>query len=256
MFLAFVFPRLRRPILLAIAFYLATGSCRFSALAEALPEMRPALVGSHKNSLVNLINTKRLIEQGQDHAALYFTCLVDPDGRLWGRHVYAGTPGSEKLKAEVKRCLRNAIFIPAVYNHRVTYADFSGTVVFSVHDGKPRLRIFANQEKSELASESDFIGPQPILVPGHHYDFPKYPARSWATDDVPAVVELLLSIDSSGKLKDVEFISANPSDKAFQEYALKAVREYTFLPAFRNGKPVDSTVHDHMIFRPSGWGWK
>jgi TonB family protein len=256
MSLTFVTARLRRSILAAIAIYLASASGRFSALAEALPDMRPALVGSGKDALVNLINTKRLLEQGQDHAALFFCCVVQPNGQAYGGYVYSETPGAEKLRAEVLRCLDKAIFIPAVYNHRVTYASFSGTVFFSVHDAKPRLRIFANQEKAELKQESDFIDPQPIDVPGHHYDLPKYPLKAWANDDVPAVVETILSIDASGKLTEAKVIRATPPDKAFEEATLKMIKEYTFLPAFRNGRPVACTVHEHMFFRPRGWYWK
>src|SRR2546428_7927871 len=120
--------------------------CSPHVSAEQLPEMRPALVGSGPNSVINLIDTKRLVEQGQDHAATLLYCDIMANGQVRGYLAYMGTPGSEKLKEEIKRCLRKAIFLPAVYNHRRTYASFFGTVVFSVNDGKPRLRIFANQE--------------------------------------------------------------------------------------------------------------
>ena len=50
---------------------------------------------------------------------------------------------------------------------------FFGTLTFSVMDGKPHLRIFANQELSELQKETDFIAPQAIWMPGHIYDHAK-----------------------------------------------------------------------------------
>ena len=56
----------------------------------------------------------------------------------------------------------NPKFIPAVYNHLPVDAIYYGTVSSAVIDGKPRLRIFSNQEPEELEKESDFIGPQPF----------------------------------------------------------------------------------------------
>jgi hypothetical protein len=38
------------------------------AFAQALPKYRPALLGPHKRSLVNLINTERLMKEGQGDA--------------------------------------------------------------------------------------------------------------------------------------------------------------------------------------------
>lgn len=241
---------------MAIAIYLASASCTFFAIAEALPDMRPALVGSGRDALINLIDTKRLLEKGQDHAAILLYCDVQPNGQVRGRLAYNGTPGSEKLKDEINRCVRKAIFIPAVYNHRKTYAAFFETVVFSVNNGKTRLRIFANQEQSEVQHETDFIGPQPIFIPGHYYDSVKYPERSWASDDVPGVAEMLLSIDATGKLTDVQLLRENPPGNRFGETAVKEMWTRTYLPAFRNGRPVDSKTHFILIFRPGYWGFK
>src|SRR2546425_1412279 len=117
MSLTFIAVRLRRPILVAIAIYLASASCKFSAVAEALPDMRPALVGSGKDSLINLIDTDKLIKEGQGDAALMFVCVLTRNGHPNFFLVYRATPGGEKLKSEVRRCLYKASFIPAVYNH-------------------------------------------------------------------------------------------------------------------------------------------
>ena len=40
--------------------------------------------------------------------------------------------------------------IPAVRDHQPIAVVFYGTVLFEVVDNKPRLRIFSNQEESEL----------------------------------------------------------------------------------------------------------
>jgi TonB family protein len=213
-------------------------------------------VGSGKDSLINLIDTQKLIKNGQGDAALMFICLLSRKGHPDFFVVYRATPGGERLKDEVRRCLYKAHFIPAVYNHDIVPAKMFGTVTFRVVDGKPRLRIFANQEMSELEKESDFIGPQPIAIPGRHYERIQYPRGPWASEDRPGIVQLTLSIDASGQLKDVQVNSETPPGHNFGALATKAIRQSTYLPAFRNGKPVDCTVHIHFTLSPRGWHWK
>lgn len=227
-----------------------------SASAEDLPDMRPALVGNGPNALINLIDTQGLIKRGQGNAILLISCFVLPDSQTYAPQVYRVSAGGEKLKDEVKAKFHAARFIPAVYNHHKIYATFYGTVVFAVISGKPRLRIFANQEPSELEKESDFIEPQPIHIPNHFYDFPPYPGGSWASEDRPAVVDLSLSVDASGKMTEVHVLKEEPIGKGFGNVALKKMKVLTYLPAFRNGKPVASSTHVGFPFMPAGWSWK
>ncbi len=225
-------------------------------IAESLPDMRPALAGSARNSLVNLIDTQALVKRGMQHGAVLFQCLVLPSGSTEYRVVYGGTPGSEVLREEVKNKFYAARFTPAVYHHHYTYAWFYGTVTFSVVNGKPHLCVYANQEKSELAQGSNFISPQSIYVPGHHYEPRKYPEASWETEEIPGTVDLEMTTDSTGKLKEIRVLKENPPGKHYGESALKDNKEATFLPAFRNGRPVESTWHIIYIFMPNGWHWK
>lgn len=224
--------------------------------AADLPEMRPALIGSGRDALINLINTERLVKNSRGDAALLFHCTIGADGYPYNCRAYRVTPGGEKLKYELLRCLQATRFLPAVYNHKKVISAFYGAVMFRVVDGKPRLRIFANQETSELEKESDFIAPQSIEIPEHHYDYPPYPASPWESEDKPAVVEMTLSVDALGHLKDVQVIKETPPGHDFGAVALKAIKQNTYLPAFRNGKPVDSTTHIHFRFAPTGWRWR
>jgi len=220
-----------------------------SALAETLPDMRPALIGDGKEALINLIDPQKLMKNGQRDAAVMFRCSVLSDNGRAGLFTFPSvTPGGENLRDEVRRCLYRAVFIPAVYNHQKVTAGFFGTAMFRVVDGKPRLRIFANQERSELATESDFIAPQLIVIPGRHYDPVADPRSFHSSADLPGSVELLLSVDASGRLKDLQLIKETPPGSKFSETALKALKQASYLPAFRNGKPVDSTTHIHFLF--------
>ena len=131
---------------------IAAGAALFIAFtadlsAETLPQIRPSLIGSGPGSLVNLIDTQKLFEQGQRDAWVMFECSVAADGIAFGSDFFTASPDSRLLKNEVRRRLRRqARFIPAVYNHKRTWSWFAGTVVFVVVQGQPRLRIYAHQE--------------------------------------------------------------------------------------------------------------
>ena len=131
-----------------------------------LPELRPALIGTAPNSLINTIDTADLIKKGQKEAAVMFSCLVAPTGQIVTSGAYRGTRGSELLEQELLKRLATAKFIPAIHNHQPVIAVFYGTVKFAVVNGKPRLRIFANQQLEEVDKETDFIGPQAVRRPG------------------------------------------------------------------------------------------
>src|SRR5262249_1236131 len=79
-----------------------------------LPEIRPALVGTAPNSLINTIDTADLIKKGQKEAAVMFTCLVAPSGQVVRSGAYRGTHGSELLEKELLKRLATARFIPAI----------------------------------------------------------------------------------------------------------------------------------------------
>ncbi len=49
-----------------------------SAVASASAQTRPALLGQHRSSLVNVIDRELLLKRGQGDAILMFTCAIDP----------------------------------------------------------------------------------------------------------------------------------------------------------------------------------
>jgi TonB family protein len=221
---------------------------RTATATPALPEFRPALIGTGPTALINTIDTAELIKKGQKDAAVMFTCLVAPTGEIARSGTYRGTKGSELLEKEVLKRLVNAKFIPAIHNHQPVLAVFYGTVTFAVVNGKPRLRIFANQQLEELDKESDFIDPQPYVgqdskFTGLHY--PEIPT----TVVLSGVVDLTLEVDAAGSVKSIQVASEEPPFLNFGEAALSDFNGAKFIPAFRNGKPVDSKVTLHVYYK-------
>jgi hypothetical protein len=214
----------------------------------ALPEFRPALVGTGPNALINTIDTADLIKKGQKDAAVMFTCLVAPTGEVARSGTYRGTKGSELLDKEVLKRLAKAKFIPAIHNHQPVLAVFYGTVRFAVVNGKPRLRIFANQQLPELDKETDFIDPQPFVGQDSKFTGLHYPETP-TTVVLTGVVELALDVDAGGNLKGMQVVSEEPPFLGFGDAALSDFNGAKFIPAFRNGKPVQSIVKIPVYYK-------
>jgi len=215
-----------------------------------LPEVRPALVGTAPNSLINTIDTADLIKKGQKEAAVMFSCLVAPTGQVVNSGAYRGTRGSELLEQELLKRLATARFIPAVHNHQPVIAVFYGTVKFAVVNGKPRLRIFANQQLNEVDKETDYIDPQPYVGQDSKFGGLHYPDTG-STVAVTGVVDLTLNVDATGNLKNIQVLSEVPPLLGFGDAALTDFDGAKFIPAFRDGQPVESNVKIPIYYKPS-----
>jgi TonB family protein len=215
-----------------------------------LPEFRPALIGTAPNSLINTIDAADLIKKGQKEAAVMFSCLVAPTGQVVTSGAYRGTRESALLEQELLKRLANARFIPAIHNHQPVIAIFYGTVKFAAVNGKPRLRIFANQQLNEVDKETDYIDPQPYVGQDSKFTGLHYP-ETGSTVAVTGVVELALNVDAKGNLKSIQVSSEEPPLLGFGDAALTDFNGAKFIPAFRNGQPVESNVKIPVFYKPS-----
>ncbi len=215
----------------------------------ALPEFRPALLGTGPGSLINRIDTADLIKKGQKDAAVMFSCLVAPTGDIVRSGAYRGTRGSELLEQELLKRLVNAKFIPGIHNHQHVIAIFYGAVTFAVVNGKPRLRIFSNQQLDELKKESDFIDPQPYVGQDSKFSGIHYPDTG-TTVQLTGVAELALEVDARGNLKSMQVVSEEPPFLGFGQAAISDFSGAKFIPAFRNGQPVESKVTIPVYYKP------
>jgi TonB family protein len=215
-----------------------------------LPEFRPALIGTGPDSLINRIDTADLIKKGQKEAAVMFSCLVAPTGHVVRSGAYRGTHGSELLEQELLKRLANEKFVPAIHNHQLVIAIFYGTVKFAVVNGKPRLRIFANQQLEELDKETDFIDPQPYVGQDSKFTGIHYPDTG-STVQVTGVAELAVNVDAQGNVKSMNVVSEEPPLLGFGDAAISDFTGAKFIPAFRNGQPVESNVKIPVYYKPS-----
>lgn len=215
-----------------------------SAQTSNLPMYRPILIGTGPEALINRIDTQELTRRGQKDVMIFMICSVRKTGDLEWSGLYGGTPDSKPLEEELRKRLSAAAdqrFIPAIYNHRPVDAIYYGTVTFAVVNGKPRLRIFSNQEPAELREEHDFIGPQPFFGPESKFTGFHYPNET-ARVLVDGAVKLQVKIDAAGKLQEMKVVSEEPPFVGFAGAALADFRGTQFIPAFRDGKPVACDV--------------
>lgn len=227
-----------------------------SSQSANLPMYRPILLGTGPEALINRIDTVGLIKQGQKDAAIMFCCSVKRDGKVISVSTYRGTPDSKLLEQEVLKKLSaaaNPKFIPAIYNRIPVDALYYGTVTFAIVNDKPRLRIFSNQERAELLKESDFIGPQPFWGADSKFDGFHYPTGDSAPVQVDGSAELELKVDATGTLRDLKLLSEQPPFLGFGDAAFEDMSKAKFIPAFRDGKPVECDVKIPVYYKAQGF---
>ena len=219
-------------------------------LAEAQaaePRFRPALIGNGPYALVNLIDTKKLMEKGQRDGLSSFQCHVTDSGKVANYVVYRETPGSKVLKEELGNALWRSSFIPAIYNGKPTGVLFLGTVLFVVADGKPHLRIYANQDRDDIAKGNNFIAPQLIAGTANKVPLKDELAKARIYHQ-QGVVELETTVDANGNQKHIKVLSEDPPGFNFGKAELELLWDAKYIPGFRNGRPVDCTFDQYHWF--------
>ncbi|HTL67556.1 MAG TPA: energy transducer TonB [Lacunisphaera sp.] len=92
---------------------------------------------------------------------------------------------------------------------------------------------------------------------GKSGEFPKYP-ESLAAKDVVGGVVLELHVDKDGKLTAVNVLRA--SHQEFADSAKAAVNTWSFVPAMKDGVPVDSVCNTVFAYSVDGkdvdWQWR
>jgi len=210
---------------------------------------RPALIGNGPKALINLIDTNKLMEKGQGNAAISFQCFVSSAGGPVNAVTYRGTRESKALDSEVNSALERCRFIPAIYNGKPTAVLFHGSVFFVVADGKPHLRIYANQNHDDIAKGNDFIAPQLIAGTTHKVSLRDELAKA-GIHHQKGVVELTTIVDANGNQKGIKMLSEDPPGFNFGYVALELFSGAKYIPSFRNGRPVDCTFNHYDWFWP------
>lgn len=230
----------------ALAFYLIA-FLSIADLRAAGPRFRPALIGNGSGALVNVIDTKKLMEKGQRDGLVMFKVWVTRLGEVSVYNTYGETPGSELLKEKVANALSGCLFIPAIYDGKRTDVGLLGTVVFVVAQGKPHLRIYMNQNHDDVAKGNDFIAPQLVAdsvdLTGSQYEWSryKYAGVGWAT-------QLAVTVDANGNQRDLKVTLEDPPGVGFAAKVRNVYAKAKWIPGFRNGRPVECT------FEYPDWG--
>lgn len=205
------------------------------------PQFRPAVLGTGPDSLVNRIKTADLLKKGQKAGAVMFCCRVSKTGEVTWSKTYRRMPDSQVLEEEVDRCLKGLTVHPAIFQHQPAEVLMFGTVIFSITHEVPELRIFLNQDSTEMKNASDFVGPQPVFGGVSKFNGMLYPAEE-APVHLTGIVELALKVDALGNMQEMRVVSEDPVKYQFGEAAELDFRGAKFIPAFRDGDPVECST--------------
>ncbi len=227
-----------------------------SVTASGLPMFRPVLIGQGPTALINRIDEQDLVRKGQKDALVMFLCAVKKDGTVAWSATYGGTPDSDFLKQELQKKISpasNPRFFPAVHDHQPVDAIYYGTATFRIVNGKPRLRIFSNQEAGELEKQHDFIGAEPFFGDRSGFTGFHYPPMESGRLQVDGKAELKIKVDATGNLQETNVVSEEPPLLGFGDAALKDFGDAKFIPAFRDGKPVECEVTLPVFYKAAGF---
>lgn len=218
-----------------------------SLAAETLPEFRPALIGHHRKALINLINVRSLMERGQKDGTVMFETGISELGQGYSSRCFRGSPNTELLQKEVMGQIDQAQFEAAVYRHTHVTAYIQGTVMFLIHDGKPMVRIFLNQDENEIKAGHDFIAPQYCFATGNTA------FRNFTMPLPPGGVAVVgLDIDATGHVTGRKMVYEYPPGMNYGNIILSNIGEALFIPGFRNGKPTACHFNWTAVFRGAG----
>ena len=234
--------RLRFPIPAVYAVSLGV-----TTLANA--QFRPAMLDGGPDAVIRLVNPQKLMERGQKDAVVMFDRAIFTAnlGNVLATEITYASPGSDLLQTALVRAINAVHFTPALVDGKPTQVGFYGTATFSIKDGRPQLRIYANQEPDEIAAGHDFVAPQPIMVKSKSKDAAINLLGAARAKHKTGAVILSVSVDAAGKPTDVKVISETPTGFNFGAAAAMLTREESFIPGFRNGKPVACTVKTREI---------
>ncbi len=207
---------------------------------ESTPTFRPALVGHGPGALINQMDEQILLKAGLKNAAVMFACTVTKTGTIAGVSKFRSTADSGALEEELRKKLAIVRFVPAIYRGQPVDAVFFGTVSFRTIDGKPRLRIFSNQEMEDLHAENDFVAPQLVIGADSSFTGWHYPPSKTAPVEVDGLVGAVVDVDENGILSHITIVAEEPPYLGFGPQVSDDLQGARFIPGFRGGKPVAS----------------
>jgi hypothetical protein len=218
-----------------------------NATPQPRPQFRPSVLATGASSLVNRIHVDDLLKKGQKDGAVQFAALVNTDGSIDDWVTYHALKESEALENEVGAQLEEAKFTPPIYEHQPVKALVTGTVLFDA-DSVPHLRILLNQDPREIEAGSDFIAPQPVIGADSKF-IGLHPPEALPVK-INGIVNLVAQVTVKGEMAGAQITAEEPPLLGLAEAAAADLEGAKFIPAFRDGDPVDSATIMAFCYKP------
>lgn len=201
------------------------------------------------HALINLIDGQALMKRGQGDAIVRFDCGVTRSGNSPWVDTYLRSNNSDAFAKEVIDKCERSKWIPARLNGEIVASIVSATAIFAVIDGKPRVRVFLNQEEDHLKRADDFISPQPAF-------YYKDTFQGFYDPDegrYSGLVSVNVDVEGNGKLLSAKASATKGmAGRGYLKSIEERIHQLNFIPAFSHGQPVACSATWHIAYR--GWG--
>ena len=205
------------------------------------PQFKPALVGTNEDSVLERLRLAASRDKSSGSMVVQFNCEVNAAGKASNVAIWSGLGGSPPYVNAAKHALLAGRFEPAQVWGKPVAVSVIGTIFCIRREGAPEVRIFLNLDRRMLAEERNFVAAQ--LIGGcEELNIVRESVRLFAAFDMDVVAEY--RINSNGLAHDVRVVREAP--KGVGQLLVKSLYRARFIPAFLDGKPVESSLSEHQ----------
>lgn len=214
----------------------------------------PAAIGSHSNSLTELIEVPKVTLDEKFRQVIYCNTKIKKDGSSVSPYCNPDKNSKLEFSVAVTKAARKATFIPALVDGNPVKVIFLFRVVFDCEKGECSVfgipNIGFNQGKLGLA----YYSPQMISDNEDWADKLKRRRQSFFADSVieriphsrimsqvgPIIAfSVSAKIDTDGNASDWKIEEIDITDKRHVKNAIKIMKLYKFIPGFTKDGPTE-----------------
>jgi TonB family protein len=207
--------------------------------------MRPATIGTNKNSLPVLLKYPAAAAKKKISASVRLTCRVDHEGKVqqfWARN---SSPDSKPLVEEVNRAAKLARFEPAILAGKTVGVEMEFEVDFGYSSDGGKVSITELSAAQGTRAAEGYTPAQRLLTCD---PVPLYPVRMFKARKT-ARLHMNYCIDTDGIVKDIVVTEESPAPTEFSACLTAWLEQLRFIPPFRDGKPVRECYEQDWAFQ-------
>ena len=169
-----------------------------------------------------------------------------PKRRILPQKRPAKTPKSEKTHSEITELAAPRLDIPA-RSDGPAFPSVSGTNDRLTAPPAQWRQVNKGKEAEAKSGDADGAGYSKTRLVAVSRVLPEYPARA-RLQGIQGWVQLEITVSPNGRVSGAKVVDAKPKD-VFEQAALKAIEQWRFKPAYREGQAVEQKALQRLHFR-------